>query len=182
MKGRWHQLPIFLRHLHQVLVSQWRHYTIFVVEQAGILIYYDLKHLARNPNCSKLLFYRRGSFQPREITQRRCHRSLENSFRFGLLNLARRRHAPRDQFRHLQMPRRSPIRPSNGHLSEQKRLPVIVYYHLKLTYKYSTATATSPNSSTQLYPAENENYRWNTIVTLQLVRWHEYEGDLKKKE
>ncbi|XP_046653094.1 beta-1,4-galactosyltransferase 2-like isoform X1 [Daphnia pulicaria] len=34
MKRRWHQLPIFLRHLHQVLVSQWRHYTIFVVEQA----------------------------------------------------------------------------------------------------------------------------------------------------
>jgi predicted Rossmann-fold nucleotide-binding protein len=55
MKRRWHQLPIFLRHLHQVLVSQWRHYTIFVVEQAGKILR-RIKHLMRNPNSSKLLF------------------------------------------------------------------------------------------------------------------------------
>jgi hypothetical protein len=55
MRKRWHQLPIFLRHLHQVLVSQWRHYTIFVVEQAGKILR-RIKHLMRNPNSSKLLF------------------------------------------------------------------------------------------------------------------------------
>jgi hypothetical protein len=38
MRKRWHQLPILLRHLHKLLVPQWRHYTIFVIEQAGNMI------------------------------------------------------------------------------------------------------------------------------------------------
>ena len=35
-RDRWHQLPILMRHLHQLLVSQWRHYTVYVIEQIGI--------------------------------------------------------------------------------------------------------------------------------------------------
>ena len=35
MRDRWHQLPVLLRHLHQLLVSEWRHYTIYVIEQTG---------------------------------------------------------------------------------------------------------------------------------------------------
>lgn len=162
MKRRWHQLPIFLRHLHQVLVSQWRHYTIFVVEQAGNIIRHT-KHLKRILN----FCFRRGSFQPREITQRRCRRSLKNPSRFGLLHLARRRHATRDQFRRLQMPRRPPIRPSNGHLSEQKGLPVII---ISTTSSYiSTAQL---HSSSKIPLKTKVTAAGMILVTLQLVRWH----------
>lgn len=35
LRNRPDQLPILLRHLHQLLVRQLRHYTIFVIEQVG---------------------------------------------------------------------------------------------------------------------------------------------------
>lgn len=34
-RNRWNHLPIFLRHLHPLLVKQLRHYTFYVIEQTG---------------------------------------------------------------------------------------------------------------------------------------------------
>ena len=34
-RDRWHQLPIVIRYLHLILVKQWRHYSIYVIEQKG---------------------------------------------------------------------------------------------------------------------------------------------------
>lgn len=35
LRNRWSHAAVLLRHLHQLLVRQWRHYTIYVIEQAG---------------------------------------------------------------------------------------------------------------------------------------------------
>ena len=37
LRDRWAQLPILLRQLHQLLVQQSRHYTVYVIEQVGRL-------------------------------------------------------------------------------------------------------------------------------------------------
>lgn len=36
LRDRWHQVPILVKHLHHFLVPQWRHYTVYIIEQAGI--------------------------------------------------------------------------------------------------------------------------------------------------
>ena len=36
IRDRWHQLPILMRHLHQLLVRELRHYTVYIIEQTGI--------------------------------------------------------------------------------------------------------------------------------------------------
>lgn len=38
-RDRWDQLPILLRQIHLLLTKQWRHYSIYVIEQNGFLIY-----------------------------------------------------------------------------------------------------------------------------------------------
>lgn len=35
LRDRWDQLPVLVRHIHQLLSKQWRHYTVFVIEQLG---------------------------------------------------------------------------------------------------------------------------------------------------
>ena len=35
LRQRWHQLPVLVKYLHLILALQWRHYTIYVVEQNG---------------------------------------------------------------------------------------------------------------------------------------------------
>ena len=69
--------------------------------------------------------FRRISFQSWKTFQRRSHRSFNNRTRLELFYLARRRHATRDRFNNLQVPRRPPTGPSNGDLSEEKKLQVI---------------------------------------------------------
>ncbi len=67
IRNRWHQLPILLRHLHQLLVRQWRHYTIYVIEQAGLTTY--VISVIQMTSCSFTSQTRQSSIQPWKIVE-----------------------------------------------------------------------------------------------------------------